>query len=284
MTTPSFDVLRDRILVRYLIYALSDVHIGARESLIPGDVDNPVLKSADGTPIVPGSSLKGVLRQETIRLLAGLGFRKNHNVDGDKREDLKMVPKDIRGAADFVHTYLFGSTERASSIRFRDAVATSRRTFIRDGVAIDIQTRKALPKRKYDVEVVPRGTVFDGWLTIENSDIDKYEGAKLGALLKTVEFFNLTVRSLGGYTSRGFGEVLLIPYRIERYTPQHYREGKRGDVYFDPDVKDPDVLNSVKELCEKRGLPWESSPHKWIDKAMASWMEFVLKECDTDGE
>ena len=70
-----FEKLEKRIIIDYKVIAISDLHVGGHESTAPAEVDNPVIKDSRGYPIIPGSSLKGVLRSEMERLMRGLGER-----------------------------------------------------------------------------------------------------------------------------------------------------------------------------------------------------------------
>jgi len=123
---------------------------------------------------------------------------------------------------------LFGGKEIAASIRIRDATSESIRTHVRDGVRIDRETKKAARGAKYDLEVVPKGVTFKGNITIENPGIEEFEYAKLGALLGSIKFFNNTSRSIGGATSRGFGEVEFKITKILEITPEDYFSGSEG--------------------------------------------------------
>lgn len=50
------------------------LHIGTGTSLNPA-TDSPLLRGADGRPLIPGSSLKGAMRSTSERLLRALGYR-----------------------------------------------------------------------------------------------------------------------------------------------------------------------------------------------------------------
>jgi len=217
--TVDFSKLESRILISYAVVTLSDLHIGARETTDPTAVDNPVLKDSAGRPIIPGSSIKGVFRSEIERLLNSIF------TDSKKCKNLALE--------------LFGGEEKelsenknekkvksyASSIKIRDAVAETTRTRIRDGVRIDRATRKAAEGGKFDIEVVPKGTTFNGTIIIENPSLGDHQYAKLGAFLATVDFFNATSRSLGGGTSRGYGEVEFKVKEIREFTKEDYISG-----------------------------------------------------------
>lgn len=58
-----FDVFDNRTIVAGELVALDPDHIGSsvKESLNPIDLDSPVLKDAAGNPIIPDSSIKGVV-------------------------------------------------------------------------------------------------------------------------------------------------------------------------------------------------------------------------------
>lgn len=256
-----FDLLESRLIVECEIRTLSDLHIGGHESSAPGDVDMAVIRDSGGYPIVPGSSLKGVLRSEMERLLKGLG-----------RE--ACTPDDLcpKGEECTV-CHLFGGKELAASIRVRDAITDSKKTLSRDGVRIDRRTRKVAGVAKYTIEVVPKGTVFRGVITIENPKIDEFEYAKLGALLGTIRFFNATARSLGGGVSRGFGEVLVVPTKVMEITAKNYLEGEYGGTKLsslEGDVSD--------EVLGKGELPMTD-----VDRFIKDWKECV-EALDDAGE
>lgn len=224
-----FARLEERAMIPYRIETLSDLHIGSGRSTSPGEVDLPVIKTMQGVPFVPGSSLKGVLRTETERILRGGGIPgicQIPNVCGKKDRSEDPCPVCL----------LFGSMNLAGIVRVRDAVADSRRTAIRDGVAIDRKTKKAATGAKYDLEVVPAGTKFSGLITVENTGLPGYPRARLGGILSIIEIFNLTAGSLGHATSRGYGQVSVDPEAIQLVTARDYFEGRPEGVKFLPDT------------------------------------------------
>ncbi|MCK4823313.1 hypothetical protein KA005_46605, partial [bacterium] len=185
-----FAKLENRVILQYKVTTISDLHIGGHTTIEPAEVDNPVIKNTEGYPIIPGSSLKGVLRTELERLLRGVeidGVCTPDNLCNTKKNPVKECPI----------CRVFGGAEMAASIRIKDATANHKRTLVRDGVAIDRPTRKARPGGKYETEVVPKGTVFTGNLTIENTGLKIYDHAKLGALLSLLRFFNSCSGSIG---------------------------------------------------------------------------------------
>lgn len=226
-----FERLDNRVLVNYEVLTLSDLHIGGHTTTEPADVDNPVIKNAESYPIIPGSSLKGVLRTEMERLLRGLSLN---------TEICDVLGKDRGGCNVCPVCKLFGGKDLASSIRIKDATANSKRTMVRDGVAIDRKKRKAKDGGKYDTEVVPKGTLFTGICTIENTGLGIYEHAKLGAFLSLLDFFNECSGSIGHASSRGFGEVKLKVTGISLITAQDYLDGRYTGKNYVPDSPSPE--------------------------------------------
>ena len=224
-----FEVFENRAILSYRVVTISDLHIGSHGSTAPAEVDSPVIKNADGFPIVPGSSLKGVLRTEFERLLRGLSCDVCTIPDvcgGKKRKKEKGNDEPC------LVCQLFGGMTLAGSIRIRDATAGSRRTYIRDGVAIDRKTRKAKTGAKYDMEVVPGGTILNGQIIIENLTMEGTSLARLGAFLSLVEFYNACSGRLGHATSRGFGKVRIEIESIQIISAQDYLKGQVEGITY----------------------------------------------------
>jgi CRISPR/Cas system CSM-associated protein Csm3 (group 7 of RAMP superfamily) len=275
-----FDVLESRILMDYEVIVKSDLHVGGHRESAPGEMEMGVLKDAEGNPIIPGSSLKGVLRSEMEKLLKGLG---KHT----------CTPADLCPAGEECTVcLLFGGKEYAGSIRIRDAITDTRKTLVRDGVRIDRAKRKAAEEALYQLEVVPRGAIFRGRITIENPKIklkigeneEEYRYAKLGALLGTIRFFNATSRSLGGGVSRGFGEVLIVPKKIREVTAGDYLNGKYkgeeiaklGDVKdSEEQLEEGDDAKELEEQLEEGELPM--TPQGRVEKFIEDWKKYVNK-------
>ncbi len=217
-----FEKLENRAILEYTITTKSDLHVGGHSTIEPAEVDNPVIKNSEGYPIIPGSSLKGILRTETERLLRGLDVKV-----------CDIFDKNNRGGCNVCAVCkLFGGKDLASSIRVRDSTTLQKKTLIRDGVAIDRQKRKAKDKSKFDLEVVPKGTSFPGRLTIENTRLEEYEYSKLGAVLSLFAFFNSCSGSIGHATSRGFGEVKIDVTNFNIISAEDYFNGKYEGVKY----------------------------------------------------
>lgn len=262
-----FDVLESRIVMDYEVMVRSDLHIGGHGESAPGELDMGVLKDAEEKPIIPGSSLKGVLRSEMEKLLKGL-WKKTCTPDNDN-----LCP----AGKECTVCLLFGGREYAGSIRIRDAVTDTRKTLVRDGVKIERSSRKAARGAFYQLEVVPRGMVFKGRITIENPKLKiegeekEYDYAKLGALLGTIRFFNATSKSLGGGISRGFGEVLVVPKEIREVTADDYLKGN----YKGKEIAKLDDIENLEERLEEGELPM--SPFDKMNEFIEDWKGYVNK-------
>jgi CRISPR-associated protein Csm3 len=229
-----FEKLENRALLEYSITTQSDLHIGGHTTIQPAEVDNPVIKNSEGYPIIPGSSLKGVLRTEAEKLLKGLDITICDIFDNKSRGGCNVCPVCL----------LFGGKELASSIRIKDATAKNKKTFIRDSVAIDRKARKAKNGSKYDIEVVPKRTDFTGMITIENTGISAADCAKLGALLSIVDFFNACNGSIGHAASRGYGQVTIEINKISIVTARDYLEGRYEGTQSQKGTPDYDKLKT----------------------------------------
>jgi len=224
----------NRAVISWDIVTKSDLHIGGHGSSGPADVDLPVLRNSEDFPIIPGSSIKGVLRTELERLLRGCSIEvctipdvcyssrwlKEHPEKRDKAVDPCLVCQ------------IFGSGGNSSPARIRDATAKEKFTVIRDGVAIDRKSRKAKPGSKYDLEAVPKGTVFSGYVMLENCSLYGQDYARLGGLLSLVEFFNACAGTMGHGVSRGYGEVEVRIKEISVISANDYLNGNYSGTTY----------------------------------------------------
>lgn len=251
-----YDLLESRAIIKYHITTKSDLHIGGHGSTAEGAVDSPALKNSDGKPVIPGSSLKGVLRTDLERLLKGL-----------KINDICTVPV-VCGKPGTLNENkicpvceLFGGMNLAGSVRIHDAVATGKNTAIREHVAIDRKTRKAKDGAKFDLEAVVKGTKFEGDLVIENLDLGTCPQAKLGGFLSLVEFFNTCSGKIGGAGSRGYGQIEITIDEIRIVKAQDYLDGiYKGVVVTDRKAAIDNWQKYLKSLPHTRNDGGSSVP------------------------
>lgn len=200
-----------------------------------------VLREADGSPVLPGSTLKGCFRSFAEKISGYLGLEaclldstlsgkpcvsdtEINKKSGEEFRELKTESKKIewlnRKTCDICR--FFGSPFQASRIFFSDGTLTkwNNRIEIRDGVCIDRDTETARPKAKYDFEVVPDGTSFHIIIDLENPEVK--EIAIVAAVLAEWE----SGFRLGGFTSRGLGRVRLTDKKVETVDYNNFEQLK----------------------------------------------------------
>lgn len=224
-----FGRFENRVVLTGRVIAKTGLHIGSGGSLEPVGADNPVVRDAQGSPYIPGSSFKGVLRSRVEAILWGLNpaqdkdgmWSCNPVVEDEwcvKRERMSELREKVRqGELDddsltdallkesCTVCKLFGSPWLASKVQIKDLYITGEwldYVEVRDGVAIDRDTETAAEGRKFDFEAVPSGTTFALKIVVENT-----EPEELGLLFVGLREFNNGGASLGGVVSRGLGRV-----------------------------------------------------------------------------
>mgnify|MGYP000002902104 CR=1 FL=1 len=239
--------------------------------------DLGVLLDAAGQPILPGSSIKGKLRNTCEALASALNLKAcllNSEASGVE------CPGDVRWYSRHRDAYqsalrtglqqqldwiekntcdvckLFGSPVQAARLRCSDgtldnpAAAAVR---VRDGVVLDRDSHTAVDGLKYDYETVAAGTAFRVCFDLDNPT--PKDEALFGAAL----FEWASGSSLGGFTSRGLGRFRLEDIEIRgvdfdelkervQYLTRPKAEDKlndRGDwqSYFQTKIEE--VLNTV---------------------------------------
>lgn len=207
------------------------LHIGGGRGTLSAS-DSPILRGTDQRPFIPGSSLKGSFRSIVEKLVPALPtLRTCALIDGEGDncpgapgevqkdfsklkeswdEDQLLIHLDRR----LCHTCkLFGTTFQASRILFDDLQIKDNNwagvTQVRDGVAIDRDSERAVDRLKYDFEVVPTGAEFEFRLTLEEpTDTD------LGLTCLGLSEFVAGFGGIGGKRSRGLGRCELKDLKV----------------------------------------------------------------------
>ena len=225
------------------IKLLQGLHIGSGR----GDdrTDALVIRDAQGKPIIPGSSLRGVLRSSIERVLMGLYKvgatslwacqlyepdlpdgkfcvgNSVHKASVEKSREFQKLQEKENGTARVWEQLpvalcdsckLFGAgTFYASKIRFTDLdmVTGKSEPVIRHGVGIHRDTGTAAGGVKYDKEVVEAGATFRFEAVGENLVENDLALLALGfSALLDGEL------ALGGSTGRGLGGIQLIDSKV----------------------------------------------------------------------
>lgn len=204
------------------------LHIGGG-NINETNTDMPIMKTPDGLPFIPGSSIKGVFRSLIERMAAQIPEIKTcqlNEEDGKcpssknsnwKVNDKKGNPKKENQIAQELEAglcstcKLFGSPHRASKVFFQDLniFEWAEMTQVRDGVVINRDSGTAEGSFKYDYEVLPTDSQFDFELSADN--LDETDLGLLSIGLNELISGNFQI---GGKTTRGLGNCLLEKFEI----------------------------------------------------------------------
>lgn len=203
------------VLFGYRLTCRTGLHIGAGKSAELVGSDLPVLRDAAGRPLVPGSSLRGILRSGLEALSQEIDFSAFASEPGGTPAE--RTPEHLSRMWGKLSTIqkMFGYTASdkrekdevgsafGSRLQISDAVCSIEVPVeLRDGVAISRETRTASGSAKFDLEVVPAETTFLGHIRFKNP-LD-YE---LGMLAQALWMLDQGMLLLGGKSARGLGWV-----------------------------------------------------------------------------
>lgn len=219
----SHDALERLILFEFRLTCRTGLHIGAGKSADLAGSDLPVLRDAAGRPLVPGSSLRGVLRSGVEAIWLSLGLDAVRSLTGEEYPDssgdfaqrwreMTLIERLFGRVAEKRGAFSYGSRLQISDAVVEKDVAVE----LRDGVGIDRETRTAGTGVKFDLEVVPAGTSFAGRIRFKNPA--DYE---IGLLAQALWMLNEGGLLLGGKSARGLGWVeveVSAPRRLDAKT------------------------------------------------------------------
>lgn len=169
------------------IKAISPLRIGAGRALSVITSDLPVIKNSKDEPVIPGSSLKGFFRGNLQKILLAK----------KSERDVNKILAEIFGGSD--------KEDNASAILFHEipVKGKSGRVIERKHIAINPETGGV--RNLFEIECVTDGTIFEGRLFSARN-----LNPKALALLKPVmDLMNLGIARIGGFKSRGYGEVTI---------------------------------------------------------------------------
>lgn len=210
------------------------------------ETDAPLMRDRSGVPYLPGSSLRGAIRSEVERIVAGVGedvagiktcilfckddcnnearrfqLREDFQKSGDKEKKLAEFAKN-----NICHVCkLLGCTVYASRLAIEDAYPENKRdlksrSMIRDGVGIDRDTGAAREGVKFNYEVLetgsdPNDSKFCLRMRAENvTEPDRKLINLILSLLKRGLY-------IGGKRAGGLGRIKLDNYLVKGFeSPQ----------------------------------------------------------------
>lgn len=251
--------LQGKLFINGKIKALTGLHIGGSKTDVAiGDIDNSVIKTSEGVPYIPGSSLKGKLRS----LL--------EKKKGVKKEDQKKEDPGLCICGNCNICVVFGTaadkrSEKAGPTRLivRDCHLTEetrRKMENKEGEfgelelfyteskwenVIDRTTSRALHPRQ--TERVPQGAEFEFQMVfniMEIEDIERFEYLISGLFLLEDDY-------LGGSGSRGYGRVEFRDLEIEVKTMKDYEGANESVLLYAGNLKDFNKVEFKKKLQKK---------------------------------
>lgn len=183
------------------------------------------------SPIIPGSSLKGVIRSYSESILKGLG--KEVCLFGNGYDCGKEMDKKIQNSYDVYKKAcyacrMFGNMKMASVVRTEDffpyrpedseeskinAVKnTEKNISLRTGIKINRYTGSVDKGALYETEALTGGK-FYGVITLKNPEI-----WQVLIFMKTLMDINDGFKKIGGQKSRGYGKVTIKFEKIEIFS------------------------------------------------------------------
>ena len=270
-------VITREVVLEGSFVAESPLRIGVgRESPLGSAVDLAVLRiNLNGklVPYIPGSSLKGVFRSTAIQLASrkGLtvcsGLSKGTCMDlrypeFDGKTLLDKIQEEIRNrnyrrAIELFHEKacllckVFGAPSFTGHAEFNDSYPINEKGEVQDapvgvrtGIAINRRTGAVHMGALYQVEYVEPGARFK--FSLRTTNLPNYA---LGLLAKILRMVNEGWVRVGGFKTRGFGELRVEGLRFAASGPT-----VQGSKLLAVDEKDQEVDLSGDVSSTQRGL------------------------------
>ena len=166
---PTHQKVRERWVISGVLVLDTPAHFGAGET--DDILDMPVLlDESDDTPLLPGASIAGALRNFLREIERGDGSplpaRPSREEAPDPRQADEIFAKRQRAERDLAATMLFGGYRgddegEQSPLIVYDAPGKASGYEVRDGVAIESKTRTAADDKKYDIQLLSAGSSLE---------------------------------------------------------------------------------------------------------------------------
>lgn len=237
-----------KLMMKGIIRAISPLHIGCDSD---ERSDDDVLRDRNGNPFIPATSFIGILRHAI------------HSSDTN-----------VNIAEEQLNNFWGYTDERESeqsAIKCSDLICVSHRGFtVRDGILINNVTGIVEPQKKYDYELVERGSEFKFSLEITmndgNASLCKQIAATILFFLSGGTFF------LGAKTNNGMGQLVLKQETLKIY--QFKFSEKRDVKNWLNNHLSPDNEINIDDL----GIPFEITQHNFkIELKMSPKNSFIVR-------
>lgn len=188
-----------------------------------------VIKDHRGKPMIPGSSLRGVMRHWLLDVFRGFrtdwanvrAYEDDPLLELEQQAQIERIKKEFS-----LLELVFGTPYNAGKVEVWDALCLTEEiavadtllswdkrslTYVDTSVAIDPDTGTAMDKLLYQAEVVPPGVTFGLTLAAQNLADDE-----LGLVLLALQGFNSQIYpiNVGARSGRGYGRLQFIPDEI----------------------------------------------------------------------
>ncbi|ACP37676.1 type III CRISPR-associated RAMP protein Csx7 [Saccharolobus islandicus] len=211
-------VIKRTTIIEGIVETQSPLRIGGgRESFDPASIArDSILKDAEGKPVIPGSSWKGIFRSTGERILrlrnmvvcSGIG--KDYCLNNNEME--REFERGLRGNMDealrvfwdytCLNCKVFGTMSVIGAVRFLDSLPISYSLNTRSMIAISRSEGAVAKKALVTVEYVEMGSKFS--FKMIGYNLPNYA---IGYLVTIMKNIHDGFTQVGGHKSRGFGFV-----------------------------------------------------------------------------
>jgi len=236
--------LKGKIFIDGKIEALTGISIGgSKTDSIIGGIDNSIIKTSEGVPFIPGSSLKGKMRALyelrerghicscsdcEICAIFGIGANKRDNKIGPTR----LIVRDA-----------LLNEEIKSQMKNKEDIFKELELIYTEGKwenTINNRTARSDPRQ---TERVPAGAKFDFSIAFSifiDIDIERFY-----QLLSAMSM--LEDDYIGGNGSRGYGRIKFIDFDLKLKSAKDYKLGNKGCVLGEN-------ISNISSLMEDENL------------------------------
>ncbi len=196
-----------KIKITGTIKTLSGLHIGGSQtSLEIGTVDNAVIKTSKGEPYIPGSSLKGKLRNMLARAAGSKDVANDIKLETEDT-DIKYIAK------------LFGTPQNEKQNSGSEALLKIQDCFIVENTGVEVKMENSIQRLTGEANPRPLERAVIGSSFSLNMTLDVYDEniieSCFGELALAIKLLELD--HLGGGGSRGNGKVKFEIKEVKYY-------------------------------------------------------------------
>jgi len=253
MLEPIYDI-RSRLYLELVFVNEGPLHIGGER--VEGDPTLPIFQVIVNDryePIIPRTSLKGVLRKYAELLMKSIDFPDREEIIKDHESDHEsktVSPEEINELALRCPVCnLFGSKFHRARVKITDAIPINDYIiFVKPGIKMNKKTRTTDEKHLFQVYSLSPGVKFRTILIYDNP-LHLYHNARdlykvpLKIIISTLEIWMNHGILIGGHKTRGYGMTKLLENESKGYL-FNYEEMKSMN-------KLEDIVKSLQNP-----LPW----------------------------